>query len=47
MVNKSLDRDQRTIQEFGNTYLGIPDTRAQNSRFSAPSVQFPISPELN
>ena len=28
MVNKSVDWDVRTIDEFGNTYLGIPDTWA-------------------
>jgi len=31
MQHKSIDRDVRTIDEFGNTYLGIPDLKANTS----------------
>ena len=38
------DKTLRTIDEFGSTYLRIPDLRAQDKRFQAPEVQFPNSP---
>ena len=37
------NKTMQTIDDFGKTYLGIPDMRAQESRFQQPAVNFPDS----